>query len=213
MNLKDGYGQSKAVSEQLLYEANRLGLDVTIFRPSAISAHRTLNHVNTLDFGNLLLRTCFLLQAAPLNIINLLSWIPVDFVADAIVRLSKPGVTNRRVFNLVGPNLQLKQVIEELPNCGIVASLDCISIPTWKKRIEETIQPNDRILYPIREQLRSFPWKLSDESNSQTTTIDPPIKFTRLSLKNLDIDWTDTSSIDYIRHNLNCLKSHNFFQT
>ncbi|KAL9609620.1 MAG: hypothetical protein Q9167_005621 [Letrouitia subvulpina] len=82
--LGTGYGQSKWVSEQLIREAGRRGLNGMIVRPGYVSGESQSGVTNTDDFLVRYLKTCTQLRAAP-NIQNTVNMVPVDHVARAVV--------------------------------------------------------------------------------------------------------------------------------
>jgi len=155
---KDGYGQSKVVSERLFYEAHvKLGLDVRVFRPSSISGHSVNGFSNHLDFTSLLLRTCATINAGVLDTTALLHWIPVDFVAKAIIILSKNSKsTSRRVFHLTTEGPHLRTVLMILKGAGV--HIDKISALDWQKKLPAAIKESDKLLYPLRDQFKTYEW-------------------------------------------------------
>ncbi|KAE8454582.1 hypothetical protein EG329_000205 [Mollisiaceae sp. DMI_Dod_QoI] len=98
--LVDGYGQTKYVAEQLVYEAGRRGMPVRILRAGTISGHSTSGSTNTYDLFTALIVESLHLGYAP----DITGWraemTPVDFVSKAITTLSNDIHTKQCVFHL-----------------------------------------------------------------------------------------------------------------
>ncbi|OLY80072.1 L-aminoadipate-semialdehyde dehydrogenase [Smittium mucronatum] len=78
--LRSGYGQSKWVSEKLIFHARSLGFPVSIIRPGYVVGDSTTGVTNTDDFIWRLVKGCIELKKIPAmnNVVNLC---PVDYVA------------------------------------------------------------------------------------------------------------------------------------
>lgn len=128
MNEKDGYSQTKAVSERLLFEASRsLGLPVRIFRCSSISGHSINGYSNHLDFINLLLQACVKVKAAVMDTSVRLHSVPIDFVCKSIVLLSKSSVSEGKVFHLIGDGKNVSFLIEADSSCPFQVQIFAMS--------------------------------------------------------------------------------------
>jgi amino acid adenylation domain-containing protein/thioester reductase-like protein len=102
--ISDGYGRTKWVAEQLVLEAGRRGLPVQIFRPGNIGGHSKLGSTNTYDLLNALIVESLIIGSYP----NVDSWLiemtPVDFVSEAIIKLSNDTSAKQQVYHLGDPN-------------------------------------------------------------------------------------------------------------
>ena len=100
--LAGGYAQSKWVAEMLLQAARDRGLPVALYRPGTISGDSRTGQGNLKDFANSLIKGSIQLGAVPRTEtpVNLA---PVDFVARAIVWLSRQRQSWGRTFHLVNP--------------------------------------------------------------------------------------------------------------
>jgi thioester reductase-like protein len=117
--LADGYGQTKWVAEQLIFEAARRGLPVRIYRPGTISGHSISGSTNTYDLLTALIVESLHLGYSP----NIEGWLaemtPVDFVSRAILTLSNNTKTNQRVFHIGDPNpVSTQSLFEHLTELG-----------------------------------------------------------------------------------------------
>ncbi|KAF4634176.1 hypothetical protein G7Y89_g3934 [Cudoniella acicularis] len=117
--LVDGYGQTKYVAEQQVYEAGRRGIPVRILRAGTISGHSTSGSTNTYDLFTALIVESLYLGYYP----DITGWraemTPVDFVSKAIVHLSNDVDTKQRVFHLGDPKpVETKSLFDELARLG-----------------------------------------------------------------------------------------------
>lgn len=117
--IPDGYGQTKWVAEQLVYEAGRRGLPVRILRAGTISGHSATGAANAWDLLNALFVESIQLGYAP----DVEGWraemTPVDFVSKAIVHLGDQTHAKQLVFHLGDPDpIDTSKVFEVLAEIG-----------------------------------------------------------------------------------------------
>jgi len=122
--LSDGYGQTKWVAEQLVLEAGRRGLPVSIIRPGTISGHSTSGSSNAWDLLNALIVESLHIGYAP----EIEGWraemTPVDFVSKAIITLSSHKHTEPCIFHIGDPApLETKVLFEDLRTLGYPTQL------------------------------------------------------------------------------------------
>ena len=82
--LSGGYGQSKFVSERLVFEARRRGLAASVVRPGYILGHSRTGVSNTSDFIWRLCKGCAQMGSVP-SMQNVINACPVDYVARVVV--------------------------------------------------------------------------------------------------------------------------------
>ena len=82
--LSGGYGQSKFVSEKLVFEARRRGLAASVVRPGYILGHSRSGVSNTSDFIWRLCKGCAQMGSIP-SMQNVINACPVDYVAKVVV--------------------------------------------------------------------------------------------------------------------------------
>ena len=101
--LPHGYAQSKAVAERLVEQAGARGVPVTVYRLGTISGDAQTGAWNTDAFACRMLAGSVALAIFPEELAHVpITWMPVDYAARALVRLSqRPGTTER--FHLVNP--------------------------------------------------------------------------------------------------------------
>jgi len=94
-----GYGQSKWVAEGLMRAAADRGVPITIFRPDNILGDRTNGILNTNDMTYSLVRAIFKMASVP-DVEIMGGIVPVDFVSDAILHLSRQPESFGKTFHL-----------------------------------------------------------------------------------------------------------------
>ena len=128
-----GYAASKVISESLLQQAWKKGIPVSIYRISTISGHQQSGYFNVKDFTGILISVCAHVQAAVSDSEMRLQWIPVDYVAKAVIGISKhPYDSNANIFHLFGNQPKLRDVIEVLKDFVPVRP---VSVQEWRKLI------------------------------------------------------------------------------
>jgi thioester reductase-like protein len=143
----DGYVQSKWIAEKMVEQAGARGLPVCIFRPSRITGQQQTGVSNLHDFMNLLIKGCVQLGKVP-------KWgrmeeylTPVDYVAGAIVYLSRHRGNYGKAFDLIhshNPVSWDEILFDWLKSLGF--NLHQISYSDW--RTELSGQPTNA-LYPF----------------------------------------------------------------
>jgi amino acid adenylation domain-containing protein/thioester reductase-like protein len=103
--LEHGYTRSKWVAEGLIEAARARSLPATIYRPTRIAGHSRTGACQRGDYLWLLLKGCVQAQAAPAGVDAAFDLVPVDYVADAIVTLSRRPAAAGRTFHLAAGRL------------------------------------------------------------------------------------------------------------
>ena len=125
-----GYAQSKCVAEALVQAANERGLPATIYRPSLISGDSRSGVSQTGDLLSILIKGCIEMGSAP-DLDWALDCGPVDYVAEAIVGLSRMRYDPARVFHLANPKGNSGFVVGER-GFGPATALDTVDAPILK---------------------------------------------------------------------------------
>ncbi|WP_433342094.1 non-ribosomal peptide synthetase [Micromonospora sp. CA-111912] len=103
--LEHGYPRSKWVAEGLIEAARARSLPATIYRPTRIAGHSRTGACQRGDYLWLLLKGCVQAQAAPAKVDAAFDLVPVDYVSDAIVTLSRQPSAAGRTFHLAAGRL------------------------------------------------------------------------------------------------------------
>ncbi len=155
---KVGYSQTKWVGEQLVWEAAKRGLPITIHRPSRISGHSQTGVSSFDDLLSRLVKGCIRLKRYP-------SWsglaenlVPVDYVSQAIVCLSQQNRLFGKAFHLINPkSVPLREIFHWVRSLGY--SLEEIDYTHWRSQL---IEDMENPLYPY---LPNFPESPSSKTN------------------------------------------------
>ncbi|CAF3525176.1 unnamed protein product [Rotaria sp. Silwood1] len=155
MNLKDGYGQSKAVVEQLLHTASNLGADIIVIRPCTISADTRTGYSNLFDFINLLLLAEVEMGCMVENADLQLHSVPVDYCSTAIVALAMHPDSSGYCFNFYGNGLRISYLhnalIQRLP--GVIKKK--IEQNNWKQYVLKNLSESS-LAWRMRDQIASM---------------------------------------------------------
>ncbi len=152
--LRLGYAQSKCVAESLVRQAAERGSRATVARPSLVSGDSTSGISNADDLLSRFFRGCIEMGAAP-DLDWAMDCVPVDHVADAMVKLAQDDVRGG-VYHLVNPQLRYWRECV-LWMCLRGYSFDLIPYRDWALRLRETVTASNP-LYPLRAFfLRTFP--------------------------------------------------------
>lgn len=141
-----GYPQSKWVSEKLLADAHDRGFGVTVFRPGVICGRSdTGAWAVAHDHLLLLLKGCLQMGYAPASPLRV-DLNPVDFVSEAIVRLSMAH-PERPVLQIANPNpVPWTAIVEWMNEFGY--TLRAVPVDVWLKRHLPRIG-EDNALFPL----------------------------------------------------------------
>ena len=141
-----GYAQSKWVAEKLVTIARDRGLPVSIYRLGAVAGHSQTGVFNQKDFLYKLIQGCIQLGSAPIGTM-MLDIMPVDYVAKAIVSLSKPA--SQAEFHLVHPQpVSVDVLFDQL--CSRGYTIQRLPYAQWRAMLLKIAESSpDHPLYAI----------------------------------------------------------------
>jgi thioester reductase-like protein len=125
-----GYQQSKWIAEKLLADAHKKGISVTIYRPNLIIGQfeTGITSPNGSHFLSLI-KGCIQMKCAP-DWMRILDMMPVDYLAQIIIKFSLLQDVQGKVFNLINPHSPMwLNLIEWLKEDGY--TLDVIPVEKW----------------------------------------------------------------------------------
>ncbi|MDM9580254.1 non-ribosomal peptide synthetase [Nostoc sp. GT001] len=143
-----GYTQSKWVAEKLVTLAHERGIPTAIYRPTWIEGHSQTGICNRPGFLRSLIKGCIQLGLAP-------DWnmsvdiVPVDYISQAIIQLSRQKSLNQRIFHISNPqSISWNQLVNWMQNFGY--SIEQISFQDWLSKVIFLL-PNmsENALYPF----------------------------------------------------------------
>jgi myxalamid-type nonribosomal peptide synthetase MxaA len=162
-----GYAQSKWVGEKLVTIARDRGLPVCIYRLGRVSGHSETGVFNTNDFLYKLIIGCIQLGSVPDG--NMMeNIVPVDYVSNAIVHLSRQKETINKVFHLVNSQpLHSNMLIKSIRSFGY--PLKQIPYDQWQAElIKIACSFPEHPLYPL---VPFFPARNSEENTSNSAVL------------------------------------------
>ncbi|MDZ8261773.1 amino acid adenylation domain-containing protein [Nostoc sp. ChiQUE01b] len=131
--LHSGYAQSKYIAEQLVKMAYTRGLPVSIYRPSNIMGHSKTGLCSTTGFLPRMINGCIQMGIAP-EVEAVLNLVPVDYVSQAIVHLSRQQKICGQAFYIVNPEpIEWKQLVNWMEAIGY--PLQQVSYEIWYDRL------------------------------------------------------------------------------
>jgi thioester reductase-like protein len=144
-NLAGGYIQSKWVAEKLVTLCLDRGVPVAIYRPWVVLGHTVSGASHDTDYTCLLLKGCLQLGAAPGHEM-IVNFMPVDYVAPSLVRLSLREQSFGRYYHFSNHRTAtLVEIWQWVREYGY--QLDVVSYEDWRQRLR--FVDADNALYPV----------------------------------------------------------------
>lgn len=157
----NGYCQTKWVAEKLVKTAAERGIPISIYRPSRISGHSQTGVFNSNDFLYKLIIGCVQLGSAP-DIDIRENIVPVDYVSQAIVHLSKQEESLGKTFNLVhSQTLHSNTLIDHIRSWGY--SIEQNSYERWREKLLNVTQ--SCFEHPLYSLVPFFPARQAQEES------------------------------------------------
>ncbi|KAH9849627.1 alpha-aminoadipate reductase Lys1p [Lenzites betulinus] len=150
--LNTGYGQSKWVSEKLLFEAGRRGLTGHIIRPGYVVGDSESGVTNTDDFIWRLVKGCVQLGLVP-DINNTVNMVPVDHVARccaaaAVSPLPAPANALSVLHVAAAPRPTFNAFLGALARYGFATTQ--AEYVVWRRQLERHVmETQDNALFPL----------------------------------------------------------------
>ncbi|RKH37851.1 myxochelin non-ribosomal peptide synthetase MxcG [Corallococcus sicarius] len=141
--LRDGYQQSKWIAERLVQQASERGLPATVYRLGRVVGAPDTGLVNTQDLVWRIVQAGLPVRTLPMLDVGEV-WTPVDFVARAIVQLTRrphPGA----VFNVTPTaEVRLSELFGWVRDYGY--PLELCPVPEWRERVARGTGGHDATL-------------------------------------------------------------------
>ncbi|KDA42837.1 amino acid adenylation domain-containing protein [Frankia sp. BMG5.23] len=140
-----GYTGSKWVAEKSIYLAQERGVPVSIYRPGLIMSHSRTGATQTSDYLLVALRGYLPMRILP-DYPRIFDTVPVDYVAEAIVRISRNPAAIGRFFHLFNPApVSIRRFCEWIKSYGY--DFDIVPFEEARRRAMEV--GLDHSLYPL----------------------------------------------------------------
>jgi amino acid adenylation domain-containing protein/thioester reductase-like protein len=141
-----GYSMSKWVAEKLVFIAKERGLPVSVYRPGFIMGDSGAGVTNVDDFMSRLIVGCVEMGCYPDLPSQRKEFVPVDYVSDAIVYLSRRPSALGKTFHLVPPNadqsVDFVEFFEMIKSFGY--QLKRLPYAVWKDALCKHVQGKER---------------------------------------------------------------------
>lgn len=138
--LGTGYGQSKWVSEHVIREACKRGLDAVILRSGYVMGDAKSGVSNLDDFLVRMLKGCVQIGSRP-DVSNTINMVPVPHVAKLVLGMSLRGKGGSTAHVEAHPRLTMNQYLATLEQYGY--SVPQESYDTWRKKVEAYVEAGD----------------------------------------------------------------------
>ena len=146
MNLDFGYAQTKWVAEQLVFAAERQGLDVRVYRPSFITA--STQSVASRDDIVIRLLAFMINEGIAVNAQNQISFLPAEVVANNIAAIFKRRATPVRTFHVTADDYYNLADITRLISYEYGYEFVYYDIPDFVTELKRRCTA-DNLLYPL----------------------------------------------------------------
>ncbi|MDE1463786.1 amino acid adenylation domain-containing protein [Spartinivicinus poritis] len=158
--LIDGYQQSKWAAENLVQQAGERGLPVSVYRLGRVTGAMETGYVNKQDFFWRIIHASIPIKAIPqINVEEV--WTPVDFVAEAVSRISLMQTSGSKVFNVaLDKKVLLPKLFQWLEQFGY--QLTSLPLPDWKTQVKKYSNDEDLAIVAF------FDMRSSSSSNQST---------------------------------------------
>jgi len=138
-----GYAQTKWVAEKLVWLGGERGLPVSVYRPNT-APHSLTGAFNRHDHVSQMIRGCVQLGVAP-HLTMKVGGAAVDFVALAIVELSRQPASLGKAFHLVNPiGVGWLEIVDWLRRYGY--TMDVIPYQAWSERLTAAMRSSQASL-------------------------------------------------------------------
>jgi thioester reductase-like protein len=128
-----GYAQSKWVAEKLVMQAGTRGIPFAIYRPGLVSGHSVTGAWNTDNLISSMTRACVLLGSIP-DLDVMVNIVPVDFVSQSIVHLSRDASNLGKIYHLDNPEpVHFSELADWLTSQGLHTR--AVSFDDWRAEL------------------------------------------------------------------------------
>jgi thioester reductase-like protein len=145
-NLDFGYAQSKWVAERLVFEAQKQGLDVRVYRPSLISA--STGGVGSRDDIAIRMLAFMIRYGIAVDALNQISFLPADLVADNIAAIFDLPFDDNDTLHITADSYYNMTDVTRTISRLYGYQFEYFDIPMFVKKMNEHCTKSD-LLYPL----------------------------------------------------------------
>lgn len=146
-DLDGGYAQTKWVADEMMIQARKKGVPITIYRPGRITGHSKTGAWNTQDFPCRMLKGCIQLGAVP-NTQAKVDFTPVDYISSAIVQILQNKENIGKNFHFRHASLiTVSDIVSYAQQQGYI--LYDLTYAEWQKKLIHSLQFEENELHPL----------------------------------------------------------------
>ena len=136
-SLYGGYCQSKWVCERIIEQARERNIPINVYRIGETKGNSSTGLSDLNNFVNLFMCFCLMTHVAPLTYRNTrFNYVPVDYIAKAILHISKNMKGTGKTFQFNSTQLfTLKEMVNEMNKCGFEVKL--VTDDVWERALSD----------------------------------------------------------------------------
>lgn len=144
-SLYGGYCQTKWVCEKIIEQARTRSIPISVYRIGEGKGDSKTGLSDLKNFVNLFMCFCIMIKMAPKAYRNTkFNFVPVDYIAKAILHISKNITGNGKNFQFNSSQIfTLEEMVNEMNNCGFKVKL--VSNDVWEKALNDRSKLAKRI--------------------------------------------------------------------
>ena len=151
-----GYAQSQYVAEMVVWNAIENGLPINIYRPGFVLGHSKTGAVNSSDFFGRVIASCMRMGSYPVLAKQHEDFVPVDFVASALLHIASASTNFGCAYNLVPPDssnlIDLSSSFELISKLSLGTYMHAIPYSDWLNHLSKAHDDPLQPLTPILEE-------------------------------------------------------------
>ncbi|WP_422735495.1 thioester reductase domain-containing protein [Micromonospora sp. WMMD729] len=188
--LVTGYVQTKWASERLVELARARGVPADIYRPGRVLGDSRTGASLTTHFTTRVMKGCVQLGLAP-DIDIKVEMTPVDYVASALVHISRYGPALGGTYHLVSPYKALfADVVRALRRHGF--AVEVVPVEEWWQALKATYAVGTNELHPVMPVVQEFVVGGEEAVHYAVDNTEEQLRGTDLRCPPLDDDLLDT---------------------
>ncbi|MBG6064672.1 type I polyketide synthase [Micromonospora ureilytica] len=188
--LVTGYVQTKWAAERLVELARARGVPVDIYRPGRVLGDSRTGASLTTHFTTRVMKGCVQLGMAP-DIDIKVEMTPVDYVASALVHISRHGPALGGTYHLVSPHkLLFADVVRALRRHGF--GVEVVPVEEWWQALKASYAVGTNELHPVMPVVEEFVVGGEEAVHYAVDNTEEQLRGTDVRCPPLDDDLLDT---------------------
>ncbi|MCZ7416223.1 type I polyketide synthase [Streptomyces sp. WMMC897] len=184
--LVTGYVQTKWAAERLMELARERGIPVDVHRPGRVLGDSRSGACLTTHFTTRVIKGCLQLGQAPELDLEV-EMTPVDYVAGALVRISREPHTFGHTYHLVNrAKLGFGALLDAMAGYGW--KFDVVPVETWWQSLQDAYAVRENELHPVMGVVEEFVVGGEEAIDYRAANTDGALEETSISCPVLDAD-------------------------